>query len=273
MKPKRLAIFAHFDAQNEVKKYIIHFLRHLRADCDEIHFVSTSALPESEQEKLGPYCSRIFLKENSGFDFGMWKHALAQLDLSEWQELVLTNSSILGPLFPLSRSFRQMEEVDCDFWGMTDNVEIAWHLQSYFLVFRQKALGSESFRLFWDSVLPYKDKTQVIRSYEVGLSTFLVENGLRAKALVPIERVFPWARKSSLRNPTCYRPVRLIREGMPFVKLELLRDNPTKIRLAPVYRCMREAGFDIGLVQFDRAPKQKRNILTQLGSLAPGSSR
>ena len=39
---KRIAIYAHYDARGEVKRYVLHTLRHLREECDEVHFVSTA---------------------------------------------------------------------------------------------------------------------------------------------------------------------------------------------------------------------------------------
>ena len=56
---------------------------------------------------------------------------------------------------------------------MTDSFEIRWHVQSYFLVIKRRALQSLAFSQFFNAVLPYRDKDQVIRSYELGLTRFL----------------------------------------------------------------------------------------------------
>jgi lipopolysaccharide biosynthesis protein len=269
---KRLVLFAHYDAQGEVKRFIVHYLCALREHCDRIVFVSTAKLPPSELEKLEGCCDEIVLRDNVGFDFGMWRHAIDRTDLEAWDELVLTNSSVFGPLQPLGPIFERMAEEPLDLWGMTSNVEIAFHIQSYFLAFRRSILEAPLFRQFWASVLPFKDKDQVIRSYEVGLSRLLLDHGYRLKAVFPttslsIPRVFP--RLSALRenglwtslregrvNPTCGYPVELIRAGMPFVKAELLRDNPLYAELEPVLQAMEDTGFDMSLVEFDRPVKR-----------------
>ncbi len=70
--PRRsLAIYAHYDAKNEVKRYVVFFLRCLREWCDRIAFVSTSPLPPAELDKVRPFCAETFLTENLGYDFSM----------------------------------------------------------------------------------------------------------------------------------------------------------------------------------------------------------
>src|SRR5262249_2932894 len=91
---KRLAIYAHWDAQDEVKPYVEFYLRRLREECDRIIFVSTSKLPETEMSKVRPFCVDVRLRENVGYDFVMWRDVIADLTLDEGDELVLTNSSV-----------------------------------------------------------------------------------------------------------------------------------------------------------------------------------
>ncbi|MCC6528304.1 MAG: hypothetical protein IT373_37010 [Polyangiaceae bacterium] len=250
---RRLAIYAHFDPDNEVKRYVLHTLGELGRDCERLDFVSTSPLPAAEQGKLRGSCASVTLKDNVGYDFGMWQRALAETDLEAWDEIVLANSSVFGPVFPMSSAYERAGSAD--FWGMTDNHDIAWHLQSYFLVFRRPVLRSAAFRQFWQSVLPYRDKFQAIRAYEVGLTRFLREAGFRARALYPVRSLFPpWPLRGLYRKPddnaTCYHPLRLLRAGMPLVKVQLLRDNPVDVRLGPVVRYLERTGYDLSLIDF-----------------------
>jgi rhamnosyltransferase len=245
---RRLALFAHYDAQAEVKPYIVYYLQRLREVCDDVIFISNSALPERETAKVEALCSRVLLRDNVGYDFGMWRDGLEAIELQGWDELVLTNSSIFGPIHPLDAALRRMSEVACDFWGMTESKEIGWHLQSYFLVFRERVLASSAFREFWKGVLPYRDKHQVVRSYEIGLSTFLREQGFAAAAFVPASEIpVRWFHRYP-SNPTLEHAEFLIRYGMPFVKVQLLRENPFDRQLAPIYAALEAAGYDGSLV-------------------------
>jgi lipopolysaccharide biosynthesis protein len=252
---KRTAIFAHYDAAGTVKPCTLSYLKALRAHCHSIAFVSNGNLAEHELAKAREYCATAMRRENVGFDFCAWQSALASLDLTDCDELLLANSSVFGPVYPLGPIFEEMSRRECDFWGMTDNFEIAWHLQSYFLVLKRAAFTSECFKTFFRAVLPYRDKDQVIRSYEIGLTRFLEEGGLVPAAFVPMAAwVQSEAGKRKLRarpcNSTLVYPMELLRAGMPLVKVQLLRDNPAKVKLEPVLRAMAEGGYDLAQVEY-----------------------
>jgi rhamnosyltransferase len=152
----------------------------------------------------------------------------------------------------------RMSSDPCDFWGMTDNLERSWHVQSYFVVFKRRVVDSDAFRLFWKNVQAHRDKTQVILDYELGLTRALTEQGFRPGVFAAIDRWSNaltrrtrwWMKLRRRYNPTLLYPVQLLRIGMPFVKVQLLRDNVGKVPLGPVLRAMKEAGYDERRVQF-----------------------
>jgi Rhamnan synthesis protein F len=153
---------------------------------------------------------------------------------------------------------------ECDFWGLTDNDEISSHLQSYFLIFRNRVIQSDCFAQFWKSVLPYKNKDQIIRSYEVGLTIWLQQNGFKWKALYPqceiFERYVVNREKRSFltkflerlkgrglpvilsgKNTTLYFPDFLIDSGMPFLKLSLLKSGNERIQPIFAYKLLQSS--------------------------------
>ncbi|MCE1228287.1 MAG: rhamnan synthesis F family protein, partial [Firmicutes bacterium] len=248
----RLVLFAHFDAENRIRPYILFHLKALRELGARIHFISNSALPEEETRKLQFLAERVLLRENEGLDFGMWQAALRNLDRSTLDELILTNSSIVGPLFPLEPIFQRMDANGADLWAMTESREHAPHLQTFFVVFRRSALRAQAFEDFFRSVLPYRAKMQVVRAFEVGLSIYLQEQGLTWSAAFPgIPRCGDlWANlriRKSLRhrpkkNPTLLYADQLLEAGMPYVKTMLLAQNPYKLRLQEIQRMMEQRG-------------------------------
>jgi rhamnosyltransferase len=250
---RRIAIFAHFDAQHEVKRFVYQHLQSLRLVCESILFVSNSPLAPADVTKLEQLCAGVLVRENTGYDFSMWQHGLAKVALTDWDELVLTNSSVFGPIFPLQGVFSRMQDSDSDFWGMTENTEFARHLQSYFLVFRRRLLAAPAFVAFWGGVLPYRDKYQTIRSYEIGLTTYFREQGFRAASFIPpgsFSRRWP---RRKVYDLTLSCPLELLKAKMPYLKAALLRDNPKGVNLAALYSAADEAGYDRSLIQFDRA--------------------
>ena len=260
MKPRRLLLYAHFDPEDVVRDYVVHALRAMRPSCSSIRFATTSRLPEPERQKLASYVDECRELENVGFDFFMWKRTLEPGDVETYDEIVLMNSSVYGPFCDPSSMFDAMAQEPCDAWGITENLEFDWHVQSYFMVFRKPILESDAFGAFWGSVLPHRSKRQVIRSYELGLSQWLRDNGFTVRALCPWNRVvtylesnrhrafvfdrnlpralwlavrtaaflrrwLPWFPIATV-NPTIAFPEELLELGVPFLKLEVMRDNP-----------------------------------------------
>lgn len=174
----RLILFAHHDAEDRIRPYIVNHVKALAELGGELWFLSNSRLSAEEIKKISWATNRVILRDNTGYDFGMWQEAIQQVDLGEFDELLLTNSSIAGPLYPLGDLFRRMAGTPCDFWGLTENHSPVSPLQSYFMVFRSTALHSPVFRQFWNSVLPYQSKWGVIHAYEIGLSIFLRDHRL-----------------------------------------------------------------------------------------------
>ncbi len=275
---RRLAVYAHYDPDHQVKRYVTHSLERIREDCDRIIFVSTAALPPGEVEKVRPFCDTVMHRENIGFDFAMWRDALFATDYAACDEVVLLNSSVIGPVFPLAPIFARMAESGCDFWGMTECAIWATHLQSYFLVFRSRLVRADAFAEFWRSVLPYRDKVQVIRSYEVGLTRFFEDAGFRYEALVrhtdlvrglrtgslphgPFGRLYGAARRfkawrtwNDPQNPTYLYPLELLELGVPFVKYELFRDNARRFPLARVFETLEASGYSREIIEGPRGP-------------------
>ena len=235
----KIAIYAHFSPTSRVMWYAWNFLENLRQLGFRVIFVSNSLIDKDEVSRLEGQGIEVMTRKNLGLDFGMWQAALKTLDMNAISELLLTNSSIAGPIRPLAPIFEEARTWDCDFWGMTDNCEIGRHLQSYFLVFSGNVIGSKAFKDFWDSVLLYGNKEQIIASYEVGLTIWLEEQGFKWRPLVYLDDV--WSSYKAGRTlvqrladripgrplpkgcPTLFFPELLLKMGIPFLKSSVLR--------------------------------------------------
>lgn len=247
----RLALYAHHSVNPSVARHVVHHLRELGKLGFQICFISNSSLSASSENELSAFCQRIIQRENAGFDFCMWQRALAEYDLSQIDELLLTNSSIIGPLCPMESLWKSRLIEGCDFWGLTDNCDYSVHLSSYFLVFRRGVIQSECFARFWAGVLPYTEKDQVIRGYEIGLTRWLNQNGFKWASVFAQKTI--WRRylkrrsltrkiKDRIRqrrlpglDTTLYYPRLLIEAGMPFLKAALLQPKNSYMRPQDAY--------------------------------------
>lgn len=183
----KIAVFAHYDANNRIADYVLYYLRALKTVCNEIIFVSTSDLNNFEKQKLNGIVKHTINRENIGHDFYSYKVGINAIEnLKEVEQLILCNDSCFGPLFPLSDIFVQMTSKPADFWGMSTNSRPQFHLQSYFLVFKYNVINSEVFNLFWNGVQTLKSKDQIVFDYEVGLSQQLISAGFSTETFLPL---------------------------------------------------------------------------------------
>lgn len=277
----RCCVFAHFDKDDVVDDYVLHYLRSLGRVSSNIIFVSTSRLSADTLEQLKETCHVVIVRENIGHDFMSWQvgiHSLTAID--DYDELVICNDSVYGPFYGLEDIFSTMQGKSCDFWSLTENHGISYHLQSYFLVFRKAVLRSSEFRKFWESVHSVRPKQQIVQQFEVGLSQLLLQANFKPEVYIhyqpgiwsvvqnidiPLMLKSPVAalrllakvlktvsqRRSAIdRNPTHIAWKELIvRHKMPFIKIELLRDNPMYMDINDYYAVIRAySDYDVNLI-------------------------
>lgn len=263
----RLAIYAHYGRSPQVAGHVLFYLQHLAQLGLQVCFVSNSEISPASETVLKKICERVIVRENTGVDFAMWQRGMADYDLLQLDELLLTNSSIIGPLQPLAPLWQNPAVADCDFWGLTDNNEFNRHLQSYFLVFRKRVLHSQRFADFWRSVLPYKNKWQMIYGYELGLTNWLEEGGFRGKSIFAWETILSsyrngrsfWkkgydyylfrTRRGLVRNVSVFLPDMLLQQGMPFLKAALLNDSPSRIQPPAAFSLLEKSGLPAEILE------------------------
>lgn len=224
---ENLTIFSHFDKDNHIADYVTFYLKSLSTFSDII-FVSTSkSLSDEEIEKIKPFCRDIVVKENYGYDFGSWKSGLNLIgqQLNDYNNLILCNDSVFGPLFNLEDIFKKMSVQKYDIWSMTDNQEICYHLQSFFIVYHRTAFTHKLFTDFWNNFKIYEDKQTLIIENEVKFSNCLINSNLRVGAY------FSCKTFSALNTTHYYWRDLIQNHQFPFLKKELLRDNPLSINI------------------------------------------
>ena len=237
---RMLCVLAHFDRDGVVDNYVVHYLRALDAlGCETVVVSTAETLDGANIRKILPFCSKYIVKQNIGYDFASWRTGLAAVDdLSRYDRVIIANDSVYGPLQDLNGVFAEMAERKVSFWGITDSLKYGRHLQSYFLVFEGAVAMSGVFREFWRKLPDYRHKYAVIIQAEVGLTRRLAAAGFDFAAYRPVEEVQQSVQKEAglaaiLRDPRISPTHRgwksLVRAGCPFLKIQLLRDNPMQV--------------------------------------------
>ncbi len=262
----RVAVFAHYDRNNIIQDYVLYYLKELKKICSIVIFVSDCIFPESEIKKLDGISDFNITEKHGEYDFGSYKRGYQLAEekniLQKTDELIFANDSCYGPLYPLEDIFEKMEQKTVDFWGMTENEfgfdhteetpEIKPHIQSYFMVFKKNVFLSECFESFISSIKKEKDKDDVIRKYEVGLTPYLVENGYSCKSFVG---------ETWQRNIILEEPVKLIKNGFPFLKTSICRGkNPQFLTLFYKSFLKKYTNYPVHLIEKDAKNNRDKNF-------------
>lgn len=217
---KRLALFSFYNKSGLAGSFVYYYLKRLSEISDVAVIVNGIIKPQSKSllESKG---YRVFCRENIGFDFGAWKEFLLSEDLAscgQYDELILCNCSCYGPVYPFQQIFNDMNRRECDFWGLYRHPglkdrkhSIPPHIQSYFLVIRDRLFHDECFREYF-SALPYAETWDDAVKEETSFTRHFEEKGFSSSSY--LGSVF----SEYIENPTIFMPAELLARKFPFIK-------------------------------------------------------
>lgn len=226
---------------------MLAYLRQLTASGYRIHLAG-SGLGEAEAQRpeLADIDVIVHRRANAGHDFGAWRDLMRAGCAEGAARVLLANDSVFGPVRDLPPIVAAMEARELDVWGMVESREIGWHLQSWFLDFSAEALGRPAVQRVFDQAFESMSKPEIVVRGELALGAALRTEGLACGAvasdmssglswwLLPVNPMhFSWKRM-------------LLREGVPFLKADLLRENASNIGWANEWRdALRKLGYPV----------------------------
>ncbi|TGL16495.1 hypothetical protein EHQ46_18450 [Leptospira yanagawae] len=227
-KNDKLVLFSTFNLHGKITENLKFYLKNLYELGSDIVLVDTSPISlESEINSIKPYLNQYIWRENIGYDFGSWKTGLFKTEQwREYNQIILTNDSIYGPLYPLNPIFQKFSSLDIDVWGLTDSFEFEYHLMSYFLVFQNKVINSDAFLKFWQNLnfYPTKLKKLLILEYEVGGTKYWLKNGFKLGSFIDYKILNPNIDTRYFMNPTHVYWDKIIKDyNYPFIKRDLIK--------------------------------------------------
>lgn len=220
--PKRLAIYFFYDKQGIVDSYVPYFLTDLRKNVDNILIVCNGKLNIEGKQKLKQY-GEVLVRDNKGFDVWAYKEGMLHLgwqNIEEYDELILLNSTIMGPLYPLSFTFEKMSSCDLDFWGLTKYFQydgdpfgcisygyIPDHIQSHFIVCRKSLIISKDFKAYWENMPMIENYGEAIGKHEAIFTKHFADLGYKWDVSVNVDNLRDYS-----GYPLMMCPVKLITE-------------------------------------------------------------
>lgn len=197
---KRLLIFFFYDKQGIVDDYITYMLSDLKSNVTQIMLVSNGKINADGKEKLGLVVDRIFIRENIGFDVWAYKEGMEQYgwdELMKYDEVILMNFTMYGPLYPFKEMFEVMDRKDIDFWGITKHHGfdfdpfgtipygyIPEHIQSSFISIRNSMLASKEFQEYWDTMPPVNSYGEAVGKHEAIFTKKFTDLGFRSDVYI-----------------------------------------------------------------------------------------
>lgn len=235
-----LCIYAHYDPGGTVDDHV-HAALEAAADAG-LKLVLVSSCPtldERSLDRLEPLVAYALTTTNRGRDWGLYHEGLRfATGLVRPGTVTLLNDSVYVLRPSLADLMDRVRSARYDIVGATDSYQQRHHLQSYFLHFGERAVRSPLLEDFICHYVPVGDKTYIINAHEIGLARHAAELGLTFGAVWDVAKLeraaapllagrSPWP--SGPVNPTHYFWDVLLDAGCPFIKVELLRDNPQQI--------------------------------------------
>ena len=169
---KRLLIYFAYDEDGVMDAYIGYALGKLRPFAHRVVVVVNGELTPESRAMLDRHADEVIVRENVGFDVWAYKTAIDHVGwaaLEQYDELVLMNHTLMGPVHDLAPMFAAMDtRTELDFWGITQCFAMRdaqavrqWgnpygyipeHIQSSFTAFRRRLFASAAFHELWDAM-------------------------------------------------------------------------------------------------------------------------
>lgn len=192
---KRYAVYVFYDKNGKADRYCDFFLNGLKQEVDFLQVIVNGEIDKESYNRLETIADDILVRPNEGYDVTAYKTGILKPGfdkLVEYDEVIICNDTLYGPLYPLSEMFEKMNSIDVDFWGLTNfhgvgfdpfgTVEYGYlprHIQSFFMVFRKSLVESDKFQNFWSKFPTVNGYEQAIGLFEASFTKKFEDYGFK----------------------------------------------------------------------------------------------
>lgn len=190
---KRVCLFAGYDSQNIVRDYAVYYIKELSTISD-VYYMADNEISENEKSKILPYVKGAYGFKHKKYDFGSWQELIKIIGwdkLSEYDELILANDSVFGPIYPIHNLFSKLDsDKEWDICGINfgiiedEHINYSYFLHSYFIVLKNKAFTNKLFKDFICNIKEESSALDVVLNYELKFTEMFYKDGFTVKSLV-----------------------------------------------------------------------------------------
>lgn len=184
---KRICLFAGYDLNGIIDDYVIYYCKELSKIAD-VYYLGDFDCSNTELEKLKGITKGAYAFRHKKYDFGSWQELVKIVGIQKirnYDELILANDSCYGPLYSFDKLFDEMNNRECDFWGLSSSRGYHIHIQSYFLVFKKNVINDNTLFDFLKRVNPEKSLADVCTNYEERVTYVLAKKGFKFSTYIP----------------------------------------------------------------------------------------
>jgi rhamnosyltransferase len=209
---KRATVFVFYDKDGIVDRFVTYLLQSLLELSEKLVIVCNGKLNNEGEKAFRGLTEHVLIRKNEGYDAWGFKAGIEYIgwdNLSSYDELVLMNDSVYGPIYPFSTMFEQMDNRNLDFWGITKHGQtqnlfritkdkyFPEHIQSYFYSINKKMFSHNEFKAYWDNLYKIKSLQEAITYNEVLFTEYFAQRGFSWDVYVDAEKI-----KSSAKGST-----------------------------------------------------------------------
>lgn len=194
-KAKRYAVYVFYDRDKHADEYNFYLLEELKKEVDHLLVICNGGVTSEGRARFEKIADEVLERENQGFDITAYKIGIERMGyekLSEYDEVLVLNSTFFGPFYPFREVFETMDQKDLDFWGMTTFHEVPFdpfgtikyghiptHIQSFFMVFRKSLIQSADFQSYWANMPQIHSYEEAIGFHEAIFTKEFADKGYR----------------------------------------------------------------------------------------------
>ncbi|MBP2242348.1 rhamnosyltransferase [Cytobacillus eiseniae] len=221
--PKRLGIFFFYDEDGIVDDYVIFFLENIKKYISDLLVVCNGKLTPKGKEKLLESSTNIIVRENYGFDVWAYKEGMNFIGsekMAQFDEIILFNSTIFGPIHSFDDMFKEMDKRDLDFWGITKYHKMPFdpfgtikygytpeHIQSHFIAVRKNMVNSYEFKKYWKDMKMVNSYEEAIGFHEAIFTKEFSDKGYTWDVYVDTDDL-----KEHVYHPILMMPLELVKD-------------------------------------------------------------
>ncbi|HVW57981.1 MAG TPA: rhamnan synthesis F family protein [Rhizobiaceae bacterium] len=195
---KRITHFSFYNPYGIIDPDVVFFLKELSLHSESIFFSSNGDLCENEIKKIVNIVEKVIIRKNEGLDAQAHREFIDNIGynvLENYDELLLLNHTCFGPIFPFSELFSEMDNRDCDIWGVMAHKEMIpnpftgkgtmpFHINANFIALRKAILQSGAFKDYWKGFPKISSYNDAVFLHESQFTKYFTDKGFKVSTYV-----------------------------------------------------------------------------------------